>query len=66
MLAGGKLSKYDGLLNLVKEVEIKGGPSPKKMDKMKSEETAHPADDAEINAMLDQEPPGAQDPNPNQ
>ncbi len=30
MFFGGKLAKYDAQLNLVKEVEIKGGPMPKK------------------------------------
>lgn len=36
VLAGGKLAKYDASLNLVKEVEIKGGPKPtdKKADPM--------------------------------
>ena len=28
VLTGGKLAKYDNSLNLVKEVEIKGGPKP--------------------------------------
>ena len=28
VLTGGKLAKYDGQLNLVKEVEIKAGPKP--------------------------------------
>ena len=28
VLTGGKLAKYDNQLNLVKEVEIKGGPKP--------------------------------------
>lgn len=76
VLAGGKLSKYDGLLNLVKEVEIKRGPSPKKIDEMNSEETPQPdpsfkpMDDAQIAAMMEQdsqaEAPVAPEPTPGQ
>ena len=37
VLSGNKLTKYDGDLNVVKEVEIKGGPKPEaKMEKMEA------------------------------
>lgn len=54
VLAGRKLSKYDGLLNLVKEVEMQGGPSPKALP---PDSEFKPMDEGEIAAMLEQETP---------
>jgi hypothetical protein len=69
VLTGGKLAKYDKDLNLVKEVEIKGGRDHDKEDKMKWKEmpqeaapTFKPMNDTEVAAMLGEEPPPAEAP----
>ncbi len=43
VLNGGKLAKYDAQLNLVKEVEIKGGPAPSKKEHPKMDEEQIPS-----------------------
>lgn len=57
VLQGPKLAKYDAQLNLVNEVELKGGPKPAGHghgDKEAPKEGPVPVSEEEVSAMLDQ------------
>ena len=53
VLTGGKLTKYDNGLNLIKEVEIKGGPKPmdKKSEAMEMKKPPMPPQDEPADQM---------------
>ena len=46
VLSGGKLMKYDSMLNLVQEIELKGDSKPKRPWKEMSDAPGPPPDDA--------------------
>lgn len=62
ILQGPKLVKYDSMLTLVNEVELKGGPGGKEKkwkEVPQNDSGPQPMSDAEVAAMLEQDQPAA-------
>jgi len=69
ILQGPKLVKYDSMLTLVNEVELKGGPGgrEKKWKEMPQNDGGdQPVNDEQIAALMEEAPQAPQDPPPGQ